>query len=254
MSEIGLKRVDAGNLGSEHICCAIGSDKENSARAARKKAWLAERFAEGHVFLKADLRGKAFIEYGPAETAWFPIEAAGWLFAQCFWVSGGAAGKGLASRLLDAAWANAKKASGLCFLAASKGKKPFLSDGRYLAKQGYEIVDEALGFALFAKAARKGAAIPRFADPARGGKLPRAAKGVDLYWSPQCPFVPSVAAEMAAAARGAGIPARLHEVASADQARDLRAPPGIFQAYIDGSFLTHELMTPEKFVRLLISR
>lgn len=254
MSDITLVRVDASNLDAEHICCAIGSDKENSARSATKKAWLAERFAEGHVFLKADLRGKAFIEYGPAEKAWAPIEAPFWLYAQCFWVSGSAAGKGLASRLLEAAEADAKKASGLFFLAAAKGKRPFLSDGRYLAKKGYEIVDEDLGFALFAKAAKKGADMPRFADSARTGKLPRAAKGVDLFWSPQCPFVPSVAKEMARAAKDVGLPARLHEIDSVDSARALRAPPGIFQAYLDGIFLTHELMPPEKFAKLLESK
>jgi len=249
-----LVRVDERNLDTEHICCAIGNDKENSARAAAKKAWLVERFSEGHVFLKADLRGKAFIEFGPAEKAWFPIEAPNWLFAQCFWVAGSAAGKGIAARLLEAAESDAKKKAGLCFLAAAKGKRPFLSDGRYLKAKGYEIVDEALGFGLFAKATKKGAAPPRFADSARAGKLQRPSKGLDLYWSPQCPFVPSVAREMAAAAKEAGLAARLHEIDSAEAARGLRAPPGIFQAYLDGAFLTHELMPPEKFVKFIESR
>jgi GNAT superfamily N-acetyltransferase len=230
MAGIGLLRVDARNLAAEHICCAIGDDAENRERAAVKKAWLSSRFAEGHVFLKAELRGKAFIEYGPSEAAWFPIEAPGWLFAQCFWVSGRFAGTGIGARLLEAAEKDAKKAAGLCFLAAAKGKRTFLTDGTYLAAKGYEIVDEALGFALFAKASRKGAEPPRLSEAARSGKLPRAAKGADLYWSPQCPFAPSVAEEMAEAARAAGFKARLHEIASAADARSLNAPPGIFQA------------------------
>ena len=58
---------------------------------------------------------------------------------------------------------------------------------------------------------------------------------------------------MAAAAKEAGFAARLHEIDSAESARKLRAPPGIFQAYLDGLFLTHELMTPEKFSKLLAS-
>ena len=33
-------------------------------------------------------RGKCFIEYIPAENAWVPIEAAGWLYINCLWVSG----------------------------------------------------------------------------------------------------------------------------------------------------------------------
>ncbi len=248
MENIGLLRVDGGNLEAEHICCAIGNDPENRARAAAKKAWLAGRFPEGHVFLKADVRGKAFIEYGPAEAAWFPLEAPGWLFAQCFWVSGRFAGTGLGARLLDAAWADAEKARGLCFLAAVRGKKPFLSDGRYLKSRGYVVADEALGLGLFAK---PGLPPPRFSDPARTGRLPSRSAGIDLFWSPQCPFVPDLAVQMSEAAKTAGYKIRLHEVRGAEEARTLRAPPGLFQAYRDGVFLTHELMPPEKFVRLL---
>jgi GNAT superfamily N-acetyltransferase len=253
MSDIELMRVTAANLEEEHVCCAIGDDAENRARAATKKDWLADRFAEGHVFLKADLRGKAFIEYGPAEKAWFPVDAPGWLFAQCFWVAGRFAGTGIGARLLEAAERDAEKSAGLFFLAAAKGKKPFLSDGRYLASKGYEAVDEALGFALFAKAARKGAQAPRLSERARAGKLGGAAAGVDLFWSPQCPFAPATAIEMARAAEEAGIAARLHEVVSAKAARDLCAPPGIFQAYLDGAFLTHELMSGDKFRKLLLA-
>lgn len=253
METIALKRLKPEDLESEHICCAIGDDRENRARAEVKKALLARRIPEGHVFLKAEVRGKVFIEYGPAELAWAPLVAPGWLYAPCFWVSGRYAGTGLGSRLLEAAEQDAESAAGLLFLAAAKGKRPFLSDGRYLASKGYGIVDEALGFALFAKPGRKAGPAPRFAEGARSGRLPGSPSGIDLFWSAQCPFVPHFAREMARAAEAAGIPARLHEVDGPESARELRAPPGIFQAYRDGCFLTHELMTPEKFAKLLAS-
>lgn len=38
-----------------------------------KRAWLAERLREGHVFRKLDVKGCAFIEYAPLETAWVPV-------------------------------------------------------------------------------------------------------------------------------------------------------------------------------------
>jgi hypothetical protein len=82
-------------------------------------------------------------------------------------------------------------------LPGAKGKKPFLSDGRYLRAKGYEITDEALGFALFAKASKKGAALPRFTESAHEGRLSRAVKGVDLFRSPQCVFAMSIAAAKA---------------------------------------------------------
>jgi GNAT superfamily N-acetyltransferase len=244
-----LIRVDAKNLETEHICCAIGDDAVNKARAAEKKAHLACRFSAGHVFLKADVRGKVFIEYGPAEEAWFPVEAPGWTFVQCFWVSGRYKGTGLGASLLEACEKDARAAAsfGVFALSAKKGKKPFLTDGGYLASKGYKLVDEALGYGLFSKALKKAPTAPRIVEGARSGKLQRIQKGVDLFYTPQCPFAPAFAAEMAMAAKGLGLPVRLVAVESRSESLGLRAPPGIFQAYLDGSFLTHELMTGEKF-------
>ena len=53
--------------------------------------------------------------------------------------------------------------------------------------------------------------------------------------------------EMASAARGLDLAVRLVAVGSRAEALGLRALPGIFQAYLDGSFRTHKLMTGEKF-------
>ena len=57
-------RVTKENLEKEHICCAISDNKD--IQVSSKKAWLADRFDEGLVFLKSVERGKCFIEYIPA--------------------------------------------------------------------------------------------------------------------------------------------------------------------------------------------
>ena len=49
-------RVTKENLEQEHICCAISNNKD--VQVSSKKAWLAERFDEGLVFLKSVERGK----------------------------------------------------------------------------------------------------------------------------------------------------------------------------------------------------
>ena len=71
-------RVTKENLEKEHICCAISNNKD--IQVSSKKAWLADRFDEGLVFLKSVERGKCFIEYIPAECAWNPIEAPGYMY------------------------------------------------------------------------------------------------------------------------------------------------------------------------------
>ena len=65
------------NIEKEHICCAISNN--NDIQVASKKAWLREQFQEGLVFLKSAERGKCFIEYIPAESAWNPIDAEGYI-------------------------------------------------------------------------------------------------------------------------------------------------------------------------------
>lgn len=49
-------RVSKDNLEKEHICCAISGNKD--VQVSSKKAWLADRFEEGLVFLKSTERGK----------------------------------------------------------------------------------------------------------------------------------------------------------------------------------------------------
>ena len=88
-------RVTKENIDREHICCAM-SGKQSLA----KKEWLKQRFEEGLVFYRSAERGKCFIEYIPAENAWVPIDAAGWLYINCLWVSGSMKGHGYSSELL----------------------------------------------------------------------------------------------------------------------------------------------------------
>ena len=94
-----LIRITHENIEKEHICCAISSNKDCQVQS--KKAWLTERLDQGLVFLKGDVRGKCFIEYIPAEHAWAPIEAEGYLYIDCLWVSGQFKGHGYSSLLLD---------------------------------------------------------------------------------------------------------------------------------------------------------
>ena len=75
--------------------------KEFGCTGFVKKAWLADRFDEGLVFLKAAARGKCFIEYIPAENAWVPVRADGYMFINCFWIAGSLKGNGYSNELLE---------------------------------------------------------------------------------------------------------------------------------------------------------
>ena len=138
-------RVTKENLEQEHICCAISNNKD--VQVSSKKAWLAERFDEGLVFLKSVERGKCFIEYIPAENAWNPIVTDNYMYIDCLWVSGSFKGHGYSNDLLDECIRDSKEKgkSGLCVCASSRRQRrsPFwpirnswpTRDSRYATRQ-----------------------------------------------------------------------------------------------------------------------
>lgn len=115
-----LAWVTKENLEEEHICCAIANNKD--CQVIAKKSWLKDRFDDELVFLKGNMRGKCFIEYIPAEKAWSPIKAPGYMVINCFWVAGEFKGQGNANLLLEACIkdSKAKGKKGLVILSSPK--------------------------------------------------------------------------------------------------------------------------------------
>ena len=181
-----LVKLTHENIEQEHICCAISNNKD--IQVVSKKNWLRERLDEGLVFLKGNVRGKCFIEYLPAEYAWTPIEADGYMYIDCLWVSGQFKGHGYSNLLLDACIEDSKEKGkkGLVILS-SKKKRGFLSDPKYMGYKGFKVADTAepyfeLMYLPFAEDAR----LPRFGDTVHEHKdMP---KGFVLYYTNQCPF------------------------------------------------------------------
>lgn len=139
------------NLAKEHICCAF-SDKKCKESYELKKEWLRKELDNGYVFRRLDERAKVFIEYGPAERAWIPVDAPGYLMVNCFWVSGQYKGKGHGKALLQSALDDVR-AQGKAGLVAVVGtsKLPFMSDTKWLLRQGFEVVEKLpYGFSLLA--------------------------------------------------------------------------------------------------------
>ena len=121
-------RITDENIEKEHICCAM-----SGKQGVIKKEWLKQRFKEGLVFCRSAERGKCFIEYIPAENAWVPIQADGYFYIDCLWVSGSLKGHGYSNDLLEECIRDAKEQGrkGLCILSSEGRKREFLSDLRW---------------------------------------------------------------------------------------------------------------------------
>jgi ribosomal protein S18 acetylase RimI-like enzyme len=244
--------VDKTNIDSEHICCAIGNDAENRARAQTKKDWMKNEFANGLVFRKLDQRGKVFIEYMPIESAWKPVLGEDYLIVNCLWVSGQFKGKGYARELVESCIEDArKKGKAGVAVVTSKKVKPFLTDIRFWISAGFEIVDEAEPyFALMAYRLNEKIPSPCFAERAKGGTCANR-KGFTFIYSNQCVFMEEYVSLLAEVAKSENIEAKIIRLKDSDDAKHNGSPFGTLGIYYDGVFLTHELMTGEKFRKLL---
>ncbi|MBQ1641727.1 MAG: GNAT family N-acetyltransferase [Oscillospiraceae bacterium] len=242
-------RVTKDNLEKEHICCAISNNKD--VQVSSKKAWLAERFTEGLVFLKSVERGKCFIEYIPAENAWVPIEADGYMYIDCLWVSGSFKGHGYSTDLLTACIRESKEKGkkGLCILCAAK-KKPFLADPKFLKYKGFAVCDEAdngiqLWFLPFSDNAEK----PRFKECAKHPHIEDS--GYVLYYTDQCPFNAKYVPIVEQTAKEHNIPFRAIHIVSKEQARNVPTPITTYALFRNGEYLTNEQMNDTKFLKLV---
>lgn len=238
------------NLEEEHICCAISNNKDPQVMA--KKAWMRERIKEGLVFLKGDIRGKCFIEYIPAECAWVPILAEGYIHINCFWVSGSCKGQGYANDLLNQCIADAKQKGkiGLTVITSAK-KKSFLSDPKYLAYKGFRRADAAEPyFELWYLPFEEQAEMPQFRECA---KHPRCdGKGFVLYYTGGCPFTAKYVPLLKQWAKEREVPLTAVEIDSAEAAQKAPAAWTNYALFYDGEYVTHEILSEKKFHALVL--
>ena len=242
--------VDASNINTEHICCAI-SDKKGETCVSSKKEWMKNQFKEGLVFKKFDARGKVFIEYIPAENAWCPIEAEGYIFINCFWVSGQFKGQGYANKLLDECLndAKAQNKKGLVILSSAK-KMPFLSDSKYLEDKGFKICDTANPYyELLYLPFQENELKPKFKDCCKNASIED--KGMVLYYTNQCPYTDKYVPLIAEIAKTKGQTIKLNKVESKEQAQNAPAPFTTYSFFYNGKFVTNEIFSGNKFAKFL---
>lgn len=237
------------NIEKEHICCAISSNKDPQVIA--KKEWLRGRIKEGLVFLKADLRGKCFIEYIPAENAWVPIEADNYMHINCFWISGSCKGHGYANDLIERCIDDAKQKgkAGLTVISSAK-KKPYLSDPKYLAHKGFRLADTAEPFyELLYLPFTQDAKTPKWKDCAKAVK--NDIKGFSLYYTNGCPFTAKYVPIIEQCAVENNIPLTSIKIDSKEKAQSAPFAWTNFALFYDGNYITNEIPNEKKFLGII---
>ncbi|MDE7394587.1 MAG: YoaP domain-containing protein [Clostridiales bacterium] len=236
------------NLDKEHICCAISNNKD--IQVASKKAWLKERLSDGLVFLKAAERGKCFIEYIPAENAWCPIEAHGYMHINCFWVSGSLKGHGYANDLLNACIADAKAQGmhGITVISSPK-KMPFLSDPKFLKYKGFQVADTAApDFTLMVLRFDENAPAPKFKESVKQPHIEK--QGFVVYYTLGCPFTAKYVPLVAQTAKEKGIPFESILLGSKEKAQNAPMAWTNYAVFYNGEYVSNEILNEKRFLEL----
>lgn len=239
-------KITKDNIDSEHICCAM-SGKQSLA----KKEWMKERFSDGLVFYRSEERGKCFIEYIPAENAWVPIEAKGYIFINCLWIAGSMKGHGYSNELLEKCVRDAEEQgkNGICILSSEGRKREFLSDSKWLSHHGFSVADESdCGITLCYLPLKEGACPPKFKECARRPKVSE--PGFVLYYTDQCPFTSYWVPRVAKTAAEHGIAIKVIHVTDKETAENMPAPVTNYALFRDGKFITHAIQSDKKFLSL----
>lgn len=239
-------RITKENIDKEHICCAM-----SGKQSVVKKKWMKQRFDEGLVFYRSEERGKCFIEYIPAENAWVPIEAEGWLYINCLWVSGSMKGHGYSDDLLEECIRDARVQGrkGLCILCAEGRKREFLADPKFLAYKGFKTADISdCGINLMYLPFEPDIEPPKFKECARHPRVD--GKGFVLYYTDQCPYTFYWVPKVQQAAKEHGIQLTAIHITDKESARNVPAPVTTYALFRDGQFLTQGIQSDKKFLAL----
>ena len=239
-------RITKENIDKEHICCAM-SGKQSVA----KKEWLRQRFDDGLVFYRSEERGKCFIEYIPAENAWVPIAADGYLYINCLWVSGSMKGHGYSNDLLEACIRDAKAQGkeGICILCAEGRKREFLADPKFLTHKGFCVADISdCGINLMYLPIEPTAQMPKFRECAKHPAIEET--GFVLYYTDQCPYTYYWVPRVQEAEQKYGIPFKAIHITDKESAQNVPAPVTTYAQFRDGQFLTQSIQSDKKFLAL----
>lgn len=247
MQQVELIHVNAGNVGEYGFFCAK-NPKECGYQ--KKLGWLMQRFAEGlqlNLLRSASGEDVGFIEYVPAEFAWRPVDAPGYLFIHCIYIAHrDNRGMEFGSQLVCSALEDARK-------TGKKGVAVLCSDGPWIAgkslfeKNGFNVTDSLGRFELLVNQIQP-------ADPPRliNWEAHQAEyRGWHLIYAHQCPWHDKAIRELAATAREVGLDLEIMEITDAREARQSPSGFGVFALLRDGKLLADHYISKTRFLNIL---
>lgn len=217
-----------------------------------KLEWLKKRFSEGLKIkqLYSEKEGKCigFIEYVPGEYAWKAVDAEGYLFIHCVWISPNKyKERGYGSLLVQQCIKDAEK-EGKCGVAVVTSEGPFMAGKSLFLKNRFKSVAQAdPSFALMVNSLKEGP-LPKFKDCK---KVVGIYDGLNIIYSNQCPWVARSIEELIKVAKENGLELKVTELKTAEQAQNAPSLYATFNLVYNGKLLADHYISSRRFLNII---
>ncbi len=250
MAAYNIITVNADNVEQHGFFCV--KNKRHPGYLA-KLAWLRRQMLGGlrlKLILTSEGRHAGFLEYAPGPATWRVVEADNYLVIHCIWVASNKFPiKGMAAALLDECMQDAR-AAGLAGLAVVCSDGSWMAGKEVFRKHGFSQSDEAPpNYQLLSK--RIAAESPP-AFPGNWGERLERLRGLQLLYTPQCPYIGKSLAELPTIARQYGIQLTMVELNDPAQARaTMPSPYGVSNLVYNGRLLADRPFSLTRFKNIL---
>lgn len=249
MLEYEWIEVDPENLESFPALCF---QKPDDPGYLGKAKWLQSRFKQGlrikQIYINGSKKPNGFVEYVPGEQAWRAVDAKGYLFIHCIWVSPNKfKGHGFASEMLDEIWKEAR-AEGYLGVATLAGGVSFLANENLFSNNGFSTVANDGAYNMMCRKIKNSAPSPTLCD---WQKQLKKVKGLQLIYSRQCPWVVRGLPEYQEIAEDLGLDLKIRELKTAKQAQQAPSLYGIMSLVHEGKLLVDHYVSPRRCRTLL---
>jgi hypothetical protein len=217
-----------------------------------KREWLLKRFPEGLkiklLYLEGEKKPIGFIEYVPGEYAWRAVDASGYMFIHCIWVSPNKHKEQGYGSILIQECLKVAEAEGKYGVAAITSEGPFMAGKDLFGKNGFTSIASAKpSFKLMCKTMKEGP-LPKFRD---WQKRLDGYQGLNIVYSDQCPWVSRFIAELGDVIKDKNLDIKITELTTASEAQNAPSIYAIFNLVNNGKLLADHYISNTRFLNII---
>ena len=248
-SKIKIISINSENVSQYPPVCFLNPKNEGYLK---KLEWIKKRFPEGLkiklLYLEKEGKCNGFIEYIPGEHAWRAVDANGYMFIHCIWITPNKnKGKGYGSLLVNECIEDAKK-EGKYGVAVVTSEGSFMTGKALFLKNGFKSVALVKpSFELMVKTLKKGP-LPKFRD---WKKQIKQYKGLNIIYANQCPWVARSIKELSETAKEKGLKVKIIELKSAEEIQNAPSVYGTFNLVFNGKLLADHYISNRRFLNII---